>query len=231
MSKPVSDEECASATVPRYNTGMTNLACLLIGGFLGIVLHYIYLRWQRRRQREQSRRRFPDERLVLMGASIGPEAFLHVYAVDFQALSKSLSSSQGFLATRYYVVCHAIELALKAFLSHNRVPTSDLALTYRHDLKALLKKAEALGLPRFVALTNAKQTEIRRASHYYTRKMFEYPSLLEALDGYPHKPDVEVLESAAEVLIAGLYRPCREHGAAGAIVVEHLPPGVKPGST
>ena len=92
----------------------------------------------------------------MLGVSLGPEVFLHVYAQQFQELSKSeaVSSLQGFVATRYYLVCHAIELALKAFLSYNGIPTSELALTYRHNLRRLHCKAKALNLARFVLLTN-----------------------------------------------------------------------------
>ena len=48
---------------------------------------------------------------------------------------------------RYFLFCHAIELALKAFLAQKTgLSQKELADKFGHDLDALLKEGTALGL-------------------------------------------------------------------------------------
>ena len=50
--------------------------------------------------------------------------------------------------------------------------------------------------------------EIQRADKYYSEKVFEYPAISEAIEGYPQKPNLVVLRSAAELLVIRLEALC-----------------------
>jgi vacuolar-type H+-ATPase subunit E/Vma4 len=63
-------------------------------------------------------------------------------------------------------------------------------------------------LQEFVKLTGEELAEIKKASNYYERKIFEHPAVVEAVSAYPGDPDVVYLLSAAERLVEGLYHPC-----------------------
>ena len=61
-----------------------------------------------------------------------------------------------------------------------------------------------------VALSVDERTEIQRTSPYYSEKVFEYPSLVEAARAYPGEPDSSHLLAAAEKLVNDLYQPCQQ---------------------
>jgi hypothetical protein len=80
---------------------------------------------------------------------------------------------------------------------------------FSHNLTKLLQEASNKGLSEIVALTPEERNEIIKASPYYDEKVFEYPSLPEAVRAYPGDPNVYPLMSAAKMLVDGLYEPCR----------------------
>ena len=69
---------------------------------------------------------------------------LHMYAQSFLTAARSLSlPTVPFEPARPYLVCHAIELGLKAFLSLQGAAMIELADgAYGHNLEAILQKAE-----------------------------------------------------------------------------------------
>jgi len=75
-------------------------------------------------------------------------------------------------------------------------------------LGRLLSKAQSLGLDGLIRFRIKEVTEIRKASLYYARKVFEYPALAEALRGYPKRPDFNALLAVADELIAAIREPC-----------------------
>jgi hypothetical protein len=110
---------------------------------------------------------------------------------------------------RTYLSCHAVELALKAFLSLKGQSLVDLSGgAYGHNLAAILAEAEAQGLAEMATLTADHKLEISRASEYYAEKLFEYPAVGEALTGFPGWPNNESLIAAADALVGALYDPC-----------------------
>jgi hypothetical protein len=136
---------------------------------------------------------------------------LQLYAADFLSAAKAAPPPDipPFAPARTYLVCHALELALKAFLSLKGRSLKRLAgVKFRHDLESLLTKAEQNGLPTLVTLEEHHKFQIRRASSYYADKVFEYPAVFEAMRCYPEYPDTAVLISAAEILIPVLREPC-----------------------
>jgi hypothetical protein len=136
---------------------------------------------------------------------------LRVYADDFVSAARSAPKpkSPKFQPARLYLVCHAIELTLKAFLSLRGFSLQALSDSQLgHDLRKLLSQAREHGLLGMVDLPTEMLAEIERASEYYSEKVFEYPALVEAVTGMSRLPDFSTLLAAATCLVSKLEDPC-----------------------
>ena len=134
---------------------------------------------------------------------------LHFYAEGFLRAAVSTDGDPtAFEPARYYLVCHAIELCLKAFLSLRGNLMIDMAKDPGHDLERLLARAKAGGLSEVVTLGNHHEVAIHMATNYYREKVFEYPALGEAIRAYPGLPYYDDLTSAAFELVTKLRDPC-----------------------
>ena len=151
------------------------------------------------------------EKISIAGATarLSPLA-LHTYAKDFLRAGISLEAScVRFSPAQHYLLARAVELALKAFLSANGITLKELAgRNYGHSLVKLLRAAENRGITAHVFLGSEHFEEIQRADKYYSEKVFEYPAISEAIEGYPQKPNLVVLRSAAELLVIRLEALC-----------------------
>jgi hypothetical protein len=162
---------------------------------------------------KSARRHAEVENLSMFGTTtrIGP-AFLLVYADHFLLAAKSTqapATAPQFPLVRTFLVCRAVELALKAFLSLRGCSLVALAGgPYGHDLKSLIEVAEKQDFHALVKLDDRQRAEIIRASTYYLEKVLEYPALTEAVRAYPDLPDANVLIDAAEALVSALREPC-----------------------
>ena len=166
-----------------------------------------------KRTPSQAKKHTQIENLSVFGTFVrmGPLA-LHMYAADFLSIATGAAPPQvPFAPARTYLVCHALELVLKAFLSLRGQPLERLAGgEYGHDLEKLLAAAVHQGLLELVVLEERHLIEIRRASKYYFEKVFEYPAVGEAPFGYPHNPDTGPLLEAAKAMVLALEVPCRD---------------------
>ena len=143
-------------------------------------------------------------------SDIAAYAFIH-YASEFLEAGEHLPPSAApFSSVRCYLACRPIELALKAFLSLKGASMADMAQHYGHSLVKLLAGAEQAGLDSVIALSPEEKQQIAAASSYYNEKVFEYPSIIEALHGYPDKPDVAMLMHTARSLVDTLHPLCLE---------------------
>lgn len=135
-----------------------------------------------------------------------------MYAQSYLNAASTLPSpTVPFDPVRPYLVCHAIELGLKAFLSLQGSTMLDLADgSHGHNLEVLLQKAEEKGLNVAVPFTDDHRIAIKRATIYYAGKVFEYPAVGEAILGYPNMPSIDVLFDAAAVLVESLRQQCQE---------------------
>jgi hypothetical protein len=159
-------------------------------------------------------KRFAEiEQISILGLTegMGPLA-LELYAEMYLAAAEALPSpSVPFEPVRPYLVCHAIELALKAFLSLKGSAMVHLADgQFGHKLSVILNEAEAADLMALVPLSSVHRNAITSAESYYTGKVFEYPAVGEALSAYPSMPPLDALFEAAELLTKSLAKPCRE---------------------
>ena len=137
---------------------------------------------------------------------------LHMYAESYLSAAQALPQPKvRFDPVRPYLVCHAIELVLKAFLSLRGVAMVELADgPYGHNLDLLLTKSIEAKLAEFASPSKVQSDAIRDATVYYGGKVFEYPAVGEALRAYPQMPPVEVLFEAAASLVEALRQPCKE---------------------
>jgi len=153
------------------------------------------------------------ERISVFGITerMGPLA-LQLYAEAYLSAATSLPiPNVPFEPVRPYLVCHALELGMKAFLSLKGIEMLDLADgQYGHKLGAILAKAEMEGLLERVPLKAEHLEAIRYAEAYYAGKVFEYPAVGEALSAYPKMPPLETLFEAATQLTQSLAQSCRE---------------------
>lgn len=143
-----------------------------------------------------------------IAANMGPLA-LHFYANAFLNAAHSLPALTGFDPVRPYLICHAIELGLKAFLSLQNLTMIELADSqYGHNFVRILEQAEPRGLTTTVPLTPEHLAAIRKASDYYSGKVFEYPAVGEMAAAYPNMPPINILVDAASILVQSLEHKC-----------------------
>lgn len=167
-----------------------------------------------KKRKTSAAKRFAEiEHISIAGITerMGPLG-LHLYAESYISAAQVLPKEVvPFEPVRPYLVCHAIELVLKAFLSLRGVLMVELADgPYGHNLDSLLTKSVESNLAEFISLSEAESNAIRLATTYYGGKLFEYPAVGEALRAYPKMPPVEILVKAAAALIEVLRQPCRE---------------------
>ncbi len=142
---------------------------------------------------------------------IGPLG-LHMYADAYLKAYDALPPPEvPFEPVRPYLLCHSVELALKAFLSLRGMSMLELAApALAHNLSALFDKATSMSLLDYVQLAPEEGVAVKQANNYYEGKLFEYPAFGEALAGYPERPDLKTIHGAATKLVANLRQACLE---------------------
>ena len=165
------------------------------------------------KRKTSAAKRFAEvERISIFGITerMGPLG-LHVYAESYLLAAQALPESKvPFETVRPYLVCHAIELALKAFLSLRGSAMVELADgPYGHNLDSLLAKSIEANLTEFASLSDAQKSALRSATTYYGGKVFDYPAVGEALSSYPQMPAIPALFDVATTLVEALRQPCR----------------------
>jgi HEPN domain-containing protein len=109
-----------------------------------------------------------------------------------------------------YLVGHAIELALKAYLLANGITLRKLKRNYGHDLHRILRKAKELGLQDSVELTDDDESMVELLNELYSTKQLQY-----IVSGSKTYPVFGPLHEVAEKLVRGIgenvgYRPVRK---------------------
>jgi len=104
----------------------------------------------------------------------------------------------------FYLVCHSIELSLKAFLRAKGWAMGDLSdrEQFGHNLDNALRQAEQAGLDEFFQ-THKDFRDFLRVFHIsYENKHYEYPLVFEPLDSLRSQRVLTVLLDGAESLLA-----------------------------
>lgn len=132
--------------------------------------------------------------------------WLSIYAADFLAAAQSFQSpEQRFSPVRYYLICHSIELALKAFLFTAGYKKNDRK-NLNHNLLKILAEAEGNGLGNYFEISHAEKESIEKANELYQEKKFEYFESLETIYD-PHNFELDVLEAFAQRLVESIEAP------------------------
>lgn len=137
---------------------------------------------------------------------ISPAGF-RVYAADFLNAHQSYRPSQPFSPTSYYLICHSLELSMKAFLLAKGMTRAEIKCI-GHNLAVLLKKVKELDIDTICSVSDAEAKEIRKANAWYLRKGFEYFELRNLKDGPKTLPDLKVLIKIAQSLVKDLEPLC-----------------------
>ena len=97
--------------------------------------------------------------------SLGTLSFC-AYAVEYLDGALAIpATDRSFKPVQSYLACHAIELALTAYLALHGNSTDQLVCNrYSFDLSELMKDAESHGLGKLARLTQAQRKQIRRAT-------------------------------------------------------------------
>jgi hypothetical protein len=164
-----------------------------------------------------SRGPVPESRNILIKVepaivNISPLGF-HRYSSEFYDAAKSLETTESYSPVPYYLYCHSLELALKAYLLAKGTSKGSLKNKYGHDLEKSLHQAESFGLGNEFPLSSKERAHIALANAHYKKKGFEYfdvSALVSGLKGQRKLPELEVLDSLIESLLNGIKQTCLE---------------------
>ena len=136
-------------------------------------------------------------------SSMGLWTYANNYLDAGYAVATSVSQALAPIPA-YFLYCHAIELALKAYL---RGAGSSITEIKRigHNLSKAHKIALSIGLNDVCELTQEQAEAIELANPIYSKKEFEYITV-----GFKTLPNIKILQSTAGSLIYGIKKFCNE---------------------
>ncbi|MGO9596244.1 MAG: hypothetical protein ACLQFT_03990 [Steroidobacteraceae bacterium] len=130
---------------------------------------------------------------------VSPFGF-HDWALQYLKCRRSFLAPAGYSPVPYFLLCHAIELELKARLleAQGWPPKVDLMKKlYGHDL---MKAYNALPNHQQI-LTASEIAVLAAANKIYSSKGFEYFQLEQAVGGFTGVPSLAALDAVAEKLL------------------------------
>ena len=130
------------------------------------------------------------------------------WAKQFLKAAQAIEDTDEFFPVRYFLTCRTIELALKAYLLARGCSRKELKDKIRHDLCRALKKAQGESLAEVVELSDAEREAVNKANVPYNSKRFEYFEVVDAMRGFPDRPDAALLLGVAEKLAIGVQATC-----------------------
>jgi hypothetical protein len=140
------------------------------------------------------------------------------YASQYLAAGIDCKTEKLFSPVPYFLVCHSIELLLKAFILATRVKQPPhligpilewLKKDVGHNLKRVLAEAKADGVTGLVSIGPDDEAELLKANSYYNDKVFEYFYVFKAATGYQDLPDLERLKQLASCLLPKIDELCK----------------------
>ena len=140
---------------------------------------------------------------------VSPLFFVN-YAEDFLEASNSYNSLKPFSPVKYYLVCHSIELSLKAYLLLNGISKNEIRKkSLGHNLSNILDKCEELGIQNLVKISDTQKLIVKELDEWYSRKGFEYFEVTNLVAGVGNLPNVELAIELATLLINDLKESCK----------------------
>jgi hypothetical protein len=92
----------------------------------------------------------------------------------YEIIKKKIPGETPCISLKYYLLCRAIEVFLKAFLLANGMEYEELKKKYGHDIGNLYGKANQLGLKEICKIEKRDEIIIDMLNPYYAKKEFEY---------------------------------------------------------
>lgn len=127
--------------------------------------------------------------------------YSYEYYKGYTIIKKAEPSELSLVPVKFFLLCHSIELAFKAYLKHKGYTVKQLK-NFRHNLEQLMdelnSKHEINLSPNFVKV-------ILDANVYYNSKQYEYFQ-----SGYKILPDILNLENLARLFISKVEKKLRE---------------------
>ncbi len=118
--------------------------------------------------------------------------FAKEYYDAYEIIQNNNPATTKYFAVKYYLLCHALELVMKALL-RNYGETYTQLKAYRHDL-AKLEKAPYHKYQ--IAVDPTSSINIRLVNELYSNKEFEY-----YLRGMKHVPEITALARITSLMI------------------------------
>jgi len=129
-----------------------------------------------------------------VNADLAPDAF-EKWAAHYLQCEADYSGN-GFSPARYFLLCRAIELAIKS-IHLNKMGQPEVKYRYGHDI---FKAYEELP-NEYRILSEDEWKLLKKASEIYDGKQFEYFEPEDALTGYSRFPSLRHLQALARKLV------------------------------
>jgi hypothetical protein len=122
------------------------------------------------------------------------------FAWEYTEAAKKVVGESELKHVAYYLICHSIELTLKAFLRAKGEEIEDLK-KLGHDLEAALREAERLGLGELCPIESSSRLILMLRNIPHEDKGFEYVFLLPELPELTSRRHMEVIFDVAKDLL------------------------------
>lgn len=119
--------------------------------------------------------------------------YAHEYFAGYELIQKQEPGPTAYFAVKYYLLCHALELTMKAWLKHNGATYTDLK-KLGHDLEKIMAVLHDEHRLLFDARSQAMITLVNQ---HYSQKEFEY-----ALRGAKSVPVITDLAGTVRLLMS-----------------------------
>ena len=141
---------------------------------------------------------------------VSPFIFV-IYAEDFYKASVAYNPQRPFSPVKYFLLCHSIELSLKAYLLLKGVTREEIQQkSLGHNLSNILAKCEKLAVRGIVQFSESQKLIISELNKWYSRKGFEYFELENLTSGTSKLPDIALIQELAKLLIDSIKEPCQK---------------------
>lgn len=127
------------------------------------------------------------------------------FAHQYRQAGEVIREKNALAVVTYYLFCHSIELALKAYLRGSGHTIQQL-INLRHDLEKTLAAAEKLRINQVFPISDDLRFAVQTMNVYYSKKDFEY-----IFAGYQRLIKLDVLSRVASELVSGLKAYCMQH--------------------
>lgn len=137
--------------------------------------------------------------------AFGTWRFAEEYYRAAQAVERVATSDMDIAAPRYYLLGHALELSLKAFLLAKGIPAAELRnmKLFGHDLEKALVRSDELGLAALVTFSTEDRAAIKLLNLTYQAKEHEYITT-----GFVKWPQIPALIAIIEKILPAVRDIC-----------------------